>query len=257
MVRVSASQISLWRGCCRAWAYSKVRPRQPMDEYAAFGDRVHKILEHWLQFGMVPDSMTREGDCAISGLHYLPMPPQAAVEIKFEFLYGGVVYTGRKDLLYGYVPGRVAVTEDHKTTGDLKWVKSVVQLQDDPQWITYGTHTAESLDVPMVIGQWVYYQRPTASKPSRSVDVTIMESRETLRARFDVQHHLHVLPLARSRACMPDDPGAREAWIDWHPRVPDAGRPDSYCNAYKGCPYRRECLGAVSPLDRMSAALAA
>ncbi len=255
-VHVSASQISTWRGCMRKWAYQRLRPKVK-NEWAEFGDRVHKILENWLQFGIVPDLNTREGACAFAGLHYLPMPPQVGVERTFEFMFGGVVYTGRIDLLYGYRPQVSVCVEDHKSTGDLKWAKTTEQLQDDPQWITYGTFVAESLDVPLVVGQWVWYERPTASKPARSMDVAIAESRETLRARFAVQHHLHVIPLATSRACMPADNVQREWWIDSHPRVPNAGHRDSECAKYKGCEFRCECLGAMSPLDRMTAALAA
>lgn len=251
LVHVSPSQIATWRGCCRKWAYSRSRPRT-QNAYAAFGERVHKVLEAWLQWGVIPNPLSPEGACAMAGLHYLPMPPQAGVEHGFAFVFDGVLYNGRIDLLSGFVPRRHVVATDHKSTGDLKWAKDATELQDDPQWITYGYYSAFALDVEWVIGQWVYYRR----KPPASVDVTIVESRAVLEQRFLRQHHLHVLPLAASRRCMPANEGpARELWIDLHPRVPDAGQRGSECTKYGGCPYRAECLN--NPLQRMTAALAA
>jgi hypothetical protein len=250
LVRVSPSQIATWRGCCRKWAYSRCRSRTE-NTYAIFGQAVHKVLEAWLQWGVIPNLLDPHGACAMAGLHFLPMPPQPGVEHGFEFLFDGVLYNGRIDLLSGFVARRHIVVTDHKSTGDLKWAKEPDELQDDPQWITYGYYAAHALDVDLVIGQWVYYRR---GKP-KAIDTTIAETRAILTQRFLRQHHLHVLPLAASRRCMPANDGPeRERWIDLHPRVADAGHRDSECRKYGGCPYFHECL---NPMQRMTAAIAA
>lgn len=90
-MHVSPSQIETWRGCQRRWAYSRIRPRTT-NEYAAFGTRVHSILERWLEHRVTPDHKTAEGLCALAAVPELPQPqqPGAAVEHGFAFVSDGV-----------------------------------------------------------------------------------------------------------------------------------------------------------------------
>lgn len=262
MIRVSATQIELYQNCPRKWAYSRCRPRV-QSPWQAFGTRMHKILELWLSLGIVPDldetwSYTDErgvthvlypGAAAFEGLPLLPAPPQSGVEFAFAIEFFGVVYVGAIDLLSAYVPRQRVLVTDHKSTVDLKYAKTREELSRDPQWIIYGTVAAELLDVPTVGGQWAYYRR----KPPKAMDSTIVESRETLRTKFEEQHRRVVLPLVASRALMPDDPMMRELWIATHARCPNAGARDSFCSKYKGCEFRGECLGVAGGLAAIAA----
>ncbi len=252
LVRVSPTQIATWQLCPRKWAYSRSRPRT-QNRYAAFGERVHAILEAWLKLGTPPDQDTAEGRCATAGLHLLPMPPQAGVETAFEFVFDDVIYNGKRDLVSAYVFGLCVLLTDHKSTGDLKWAKTSAELHDDAQWIVYGTALTFELRLEYVLGQWVYYQR----KPPKAIDSTLVDTVAELHRRFARQHARDVVPLAASARRQPPAGFLRELWIDSHPRCYNAGARDSGCGAFGGCPHAHECLATLDPIERMNAALAA
>ena len=230
MPHVSPSQVETKRGCWRKWAYSRKRKRKS-SPYSEFGDRVHLIQEGWLRDGVPPDADTKEGRCALSGLHNLPMPGEAAVELRFDRVWGGIEYTGRIDFTYGYEPGRIIVVGDHKTTGDLKWMaEKSAKFDNDPQRVIYSHWAAETFDVPYVVAHWQYYRRDGKdSKP-----LVMVENRETIAARFWQLHENEAKPMIACHGIEPEH----------FPRNLE------HCNALGGCDYRDECLAGVSPIDR-------
>ncbi|HKY51187.1 MAG TPA: PD-(D/E)XK nuclease family protein, partial [Candidatus Limnocylindria bacterium] len=113
MTHVSPSQIETWRGCQRRWAYSRIRPRHD-NPWAAFGTRVHTILERWLELRETPDHTTPEGRCALAAVPEIPLPqsPGSAVEHAFAF-----VSDGTHLILADLVAPKTATCHGHTATG--------------------------------------------------------------------------------------------------------------------------------------------
>ena len=235
---VSASQISKFSSCPRKWAYSRIH-REPPTKATEFGTLAHKHAEDWLTLG-TPPPQTPEGKCIIGGLEYLPLPktPGLKVEHKFSMSLdeqggisdtGIVDYIGQIDFIYGYDPGRIIVIGDHKTTSDLRWVKTEDELSNDPQRIVYAYWAVVAYDVDYVAAHWNYYpKRGGAAKP-----VIVVEHRATIETKFKTQHINITLPLVSSLGLPPER-------ID---------RNLSHCNAFGGCPYKKACLVDMSPVE--------
>ncbi len=247
MPHVSPSQVGRKRLCFRWWAYDRQRPRSPEKPAAAFGSRGHTVAENWLQFGTPPPA-TPEGRCMLAGLEWLPLPQDKnkVVEHRFDVTIGGVDYTGRIDLLYGYDPGRIVMVCDHKTTGDLKHMMTLDGMVDgeydyekdfrtDPQRVIYSHWAANHFNVDWVGAHWQYYRR----KPPKSLPLVMVEHRNEIARKFWTLHHEDSLPIIQAAGLPP------EAF----PRTLTA------CNAFGGCPHREECHVGVSPLDIAAATL--
>lgn len=232
-MHISPSQIATWRGCPRKWAYSRVRPRSE-NKYALFGTRVHAILEGWLTTKTLPAEDTPERACAIAGLGLLPMPGTVQAEVPLELEHEGVRYVGFVDVLGLPGDGSVLVL-DHKTTGDLKWAKTQEQLACDPQWITYGHWATKHYQAERANGRWLYYRR----KPPLAHPVDVTASAQELADRFGEMHETDGRRIAAADGVPPEQ----------LPRVLD------HCNAYGGCPYKNECLGGMSTMDRVALSL--
>lgn len=235
----SPSQLETWIGCKRKHAYRRSRPRT-QNKYAAYGTDVHAHLESWLRDGTAPDLSSQEGRTAMAGLHLLPMPrtPGLIVEPRLQPTMLGVRWDMRIDYLCGYVPDRVIVVGDHKTTRSIsEYAKTPETLAtEDPQGIAYTYWAAHAFRVSHVVGQWTYYQRDGkhAAKP-----VLFVVSRDDVTARFTRMHHEHVLPMVRSRASPPED----------LPRNLD------HCDAFGRCPYIDECHAGLTPTEQAAYAL--
>lgn len=227
---VSPSQIDTRRGCARKHAYDRQRPYRQHPSAAA-GDRVHRVLESWLQDRIVPNPATPEGRCALTGIHHLPQPGQVLVEhaIRTDLGTPPAAYSMRLDMLYGYAPGRVVVVGDHKSTGDISRLAKRVAHEDpsqdfvtDTQRIIYCHWAAEALQVPSVIAHWEYYQRDAKRD---ALAVVYQEDRETLRERFDHLHTRYSLPIIQDHGSRPEE----------HPRNL------AYCRRYGRCQHMDEC----------------
>jgi PD-(D/E)XK nuclease superfamily len=162
-MRLSASQVQLFRNCQRAWAFRYIQGiESPPGPGAVLGGSVHAQLETYLLGGDL-DFTTEVGYIAASGLAHLPQPgtPGMRVEHEFHFLGpSGHSYLGYKDveLHPSITRGERGVIIDHKTTSDLRWQKSPETLLTDIQATLYAVdffrERPNENDVEL---RWVYY----------------------------------------------------------------------------------------------------
>lgn len=239
----SPSQVETWLGCRRKHSYSRVRPRERENSAAAYGERCHTIAEAWLRDHVTPDLTTPEGRTVYAGIDFLPVPrtPGLVIEHRATPTLLGVPWDMRLDYMFGYEPGRCIVIGDHKTTGSISDHAKAAELlaTTDPQGIAYSHWAAEEFQVPIVIGQWTYYQRD-ARRKARPVVFTI--TREQARERFTAMHESAVMPMVSSRVNAPE-------------LMPRDGLSNGHCSAYGGCPYQTECHAGITPAEHAASAL--
>jgi len=180
-VTVSPSQVSVFSDCQRKWGWQYLDGiRPPQAASAQVGERVHKILEDWLQHGVVPnpeetlllgEKVYHPGKIAESGLHLLPSPgPHLTIEQAFK--HG--IWTGRIDLAY---MSDVPVISDHKTSTDPKaWGKSEEDLRSDVQALVYASAALAATGAQEVDLIWNYFQTRPPFKPRQSkVRLNVLE----------------------------------------------------------------------------------
>ncbi len=224
--------------CPRKWAFRYIDDIQtPPHPSAAKGSRVHKAAETYLQSAFI-DLTTEEGQILLPGLQYLPPPlyPGMQLESSFGIQIADTKIRGIRDV---WLPGECTVI-DHKTTGALHWAKTVADLLNDTQAITYAVAAMQETGAEQANLRWVYYstKRPYQARP---VDVTVTrEQTEPVCKRINETGKL--IKLARQLA-----PQAERGALDY-PHNPDA------CDAYGGCPYLSRCnlvQGRMSFLDEL------
>jgi hypothetical protein len=193
--RVSASQISTFRACQRKWAFDKVMGiKAPTKPAAAFGSRVHTVLERYYDGGIPPDPSTREGKLASFALPHLPEPhPALQVEDVFVFAFGGVEWTGKVDLQWDpeIVPTDLIFTwpkvdhiiSDHKTSKDPEtYGLKQETMPDDPQVLMYAMSKFEEIPELETIGcQWTYL---VSQGKGQGIPVRTVVQREDVKKRF-------------------------------------------------------------------------
>lgn len=183
---VSPSQVSVFSDCQRKWGWQYLNGlRPPQAASAQVGERVHKILEDWLQHGVAPDpeetlllgeKVYHPGKIAESGLHLLPTPgPHLTIEQAFK--HG--IWTGRIDLAY---MADVPVISDHKTSTDPKaWGKSEEDLRSDVQALVYASAALAATGAQEVDLIWNYFQTRPPFKPRQSkVRLNVLEVAEAM-----------------------------------------------------------------------------
>jgi len=179
-IRSSASQVSKFRRCRRAFAFEYVEGlRPPPSTKQEFGLEMHSELEQWLKQNK-PPSDSPAGETARQGIEkgWLPIPSDhLLVEKKFVFEWvPGVEMIGYIDCVD---PPRQFDTDypiviDHKSTSDLRWAMSFSQLASDPQAIIYSVWAMLEYEKPQVRARWIYYaasnprngpRKPRGAKP--------------------------------------------------------------------------------------------
>lgn len=262
---VSPSQISTSRMCERRWALDKLAGiRTPDAPSAALGKEVHEALEKWLTDGTTPDSTTRAGAIAMAGLDELSQVPSpqlplgTIIENEFEFEYGGITWTGRKDLEYRN-DGRLAI-RDHKTTSDFRYAKTAEQIKDDPQGIIYPFESFQRVKDDELDFELGYMTTPTLEskdKPkAKMVRLTVL--------RDDIEHRMRteMLPAAQALGALHATASASIAsWIRGEPVPPVSIKKNIYsCPLYPardggGCPYFYEQCTDLTDWERLVVAL--
>lgn len=238
---LSASQLETFSSCQRKWAWEKIAGFKPGDTTStALGGRVHKILEDYLNYGILPDQSSREGQIATQGLHLIPQPRTAGMTVEFEFRFQsprGNMYTGRKDYIVR-TPGAWPVVGDHKTTSDWKWCKDSDDLRTNIQAIIYAADELLRSQGAAVDLEWIYY--PTKVKAdARKVSLRMLapEVEQGFQAIDDLADQIHQVRATIDADHILDLPPTLES-----------------CEKYGGCPHRFRCN--FTPQGRLSAVMA-
>lgn len=235
---VSPSQISLWRMCRRRWAWKYLAGLpEPQHPSAALGEEVHHLLEDWEKEGKVPEGGARADGIALKMIDHVPTGEGLSVEQKMRFAYGGVMWSGRKDLEYR--DDATLVVHDHKTTSDLKWAKSAEELREDPQGIMYAFEAFQRHPDDSLRLDWLY--GTTGAKTRiRKVSLTVL--------RDDVEHAMRteILPVGQDLALLKENP------VDPLTLEPSPAA----CSKFPpvGCPFVERCTDITSG-DHLAAAL--
>jgi hypothetical protein len=176
--KVSPSQIETFRLCERKWALEKLDkiPKKP-NAFAQRGTDAHTVLEHWQRDGSPIDFDSDIGKIIAPGLRFLPKPGTLKVEGSFVFRTPNATYHGIKDGRYK----RPLVREvwDHKTTSNMKWLKTPERLRQDPQANIYAM--SEIVDAREVGEQlerveqnWIYYLTDPDKPRARKVQLHVL-----------------------------------------------------------------------------------
>lgn len=262
---VSASQIKTFRECNRKWFKQKIKQISvPETRAMTIGKDVHSALETWANTGLEPDLSTRIGAIAHSGLKHLPeWGNDLGAEVNIAdpaqgplLRCSGVPWVGYIDLVAPprHDPERGAlhvappIVIDHKTTKDLRYVKSEDTLRGDPQVVSYARWAAEKYwgtDWTNVRGtaerivnvRFVYYltQFPRGSsaqtykgEKSARVDFHLSVDQMVDPWRGFERDVSEMLDLARrAERGEIDDADVQPNW--------------SSCDAWGGCPHRESC----------------
>lgn len=218
-VFISPSKMSLWIDCPRKWAYTRIDTERDRTETesARRGKRIHKMLEGWLEKGVMPPA-TKEGMMARSGMHHLPDVGTVQVEHKFQLPYDGAVYIGTID---AFRPSaHLSLVIDHKTTASINdYAMTTDEMVDDPQWLIYARYA----NSPFVAGRWVYYQ---TRGDWQSKAVHVFMAHDEISDRFNTLHKKYSLPMLSAKSKPPNE-------------VP--ANPGDACVKYGGCPYAKVC----------------
>lgn len=181
--KISPSQIETSDICDRKWALEKLDGiKRPPNKYAQRGDDAHKVLEDW-QNGSTIDFDSDIGKIVAPGLRFLPKPGSHLTEHWFIFRTENATYHGKKDLK-GKDPSPIRTVWDHKTTVDLKWMKTPEKLRRDPQANIYAVseiREAEELGIRVerVEQNWVYYQADPEKPKARKVQLHVLPDQNT------------------------------------------------------------------------------
>lgn len=220
---LSASQLATYALCKRKWAWRYIEGvQEPPHASAALGGRVHHVLEGWLASGVAPDRSTREGAIALAGLKHLPPPGSGVVEHGFLLHTPKNTYIGYIDW-QGIFNGLITVL-DHKTTSNLVYAKTAVDLLSDIQALIYALFACIAWDSEEIWLLWVYY---TTAREPRSPAPT--------KVKIRLPQVLEKFPEIEA---MGEEIG-RHVRNKTHPLAlpPEA----SACGAYGGCPHKARC----------------
>lgn len=235
-MRISATQIAKVRRCERLIGFEycdgiKLAPSKKQE----FGKAVHKQLEDWLRDGKAPDD-TAVGKVAKQGIQsgWLPAPRTKGVGVEQSFTLPwrkGVQLIGFIDCNVPPPVFDVPVVIDHKTTSDLRWAMSEVELQNDPQAIIYAIWATVFYKAPEVIARWIYYAAsnpkngPRKPKGSQLVEykfnVRELQTEKLELIRPDINRIVEIRSTLTGGQALPASPES--------------------CELYEGCFYKDKC----------------
>lgn len=222
----SVSQLETFSLCNRKWAFEKIDKLEGKEnEFAALGQRVHDVLEKYLDKAIPIDRSTKEGKIAFPGIKHLPLPRTKGMRVEkwFVIKFGVAAYRGLKDVEI-IVPGREPIILDHKSTRNFRWKKTKKQLLVNLQAGIYAADAMLKSGSATVILKWVYYA--TEGKPkSEPVEVRISKAQvEAILSEADEIAQQMVKTLQTKRRA-----------LDVYPNF-------SSCEAFGGCGYKEHCV---------------
>lgn len=175
---ISPSQIETFRLCQRKWAFGKLdNLPSKSNKFAQRGTDIHAALERWHRDNKPIDMSSEIGKIVAPGLRLLPPQGSHQTEQPFSFRTLSATYRGVKDMR-GSV-GAVRTVWDHKTTGNLRWMKTPERLRRDPQAVLYAVSEivqAESTNenIAGVELNWVYYLTDASRPKARKVQLRVL-----------------------------------------------------------------------------------
>ena len=228
---ISPSQISTWRLCHRKFGFTYLsgEPRPPATKAMLIGTALHSKVEQVFATGQPDYSFATDHDEEASRLLpvILPyLPTEAISEQKVSVVLGGVTFAGRFDWLAP--AGSFWELGDLKTTSNLKYAKTELELSTDPQVLVYSQ--AQTQTQPgNIVCRWLYVQ--TRGTPHVREVVT--------RPDFTALDQL-----------IADGQAIDVAWAT-RTRPEDLEPNTSACDAFGGCPFRAKCV--IDPGERLIA----
>jgi len=210
--------------CQKKWwyTYGPLQLKEPPSKKAAMGTAVHAVLEAYLRDGtQIPD--TPAGRIASVGLDKLRPAEDLEIERSITLpLNDAADMLCRIDMLGKNEP----YVGDHKTTSDLKWIKTRAQVARDIQLMTYAYAGYYETKPDTVTGELIYYVRD-GQKVSMSVSAEFSWE--------DIEENWRLMgEIAREMLPRKTDPTGETC----------AGN-SSACGDYGGCFFQDRC--PVSP----------
>jgi hypothetical protein len=210
--------------CQKKWwyTYGPLQLKEPTSKKAAMGVAVHAVLEAYLRDGTpIPD--TPAGVIASVGLDKLRPAEELEIERSIMLPLNEVSnMLCRIDMLGKNEP----YVGDHKTTSDLKWIKTRAQVASDIQLMTYAYAGYHETKPATVTGELIYYVRE-GQKVSMAVGAEFSWE--------DIEENWRLMgEIAREMLPKKTDPTGESC----------AGNP-SACGDYGGCFFQDRC--PVSP----------
>jgi hypothetical protein len=269
---ISASQVETLRLCARKWGLDKLDgvPR-PANKYAQRGTDAHLVLEEWQRDGKIIDFDSDIGKIVSAGLRFLPRPGTLLTEYNFKFRTGTATYHGKMDLKGG---GASPIREiwDHKTSTDLRYMKTPEKLRSDPQANIYAMSEIEEAAlanqrIERIEQNWVYYLADPKKPKSRKVQLHVLPDKDT---RIPVcpddvkKEHFGIMYYDELHERFAEIEKDAKKILQYHllheqKQITGATLPYdvSACDAYGGCPYRdKSCKLSVSErIESMEAKL--
>jgi hypothetical protein len=256
-------------------------------ESAAFGDRVHDVLERWVRTGQPIDQDTQEGKVAASMLPWAPHPRAGTPEGKIRFVINGVTYGGRYDWsgidrdLAGMVStAEIPVILDYKTSTSPEqyglWTKE--DFLNDDAAILYAADRLAKTPSPHILFRWLY-GKVRKGKVKAEGDVRTKEQGAEMVTRFypakmsdDEFMARGIKPMGKEGCARASDmlltysevetayitrvePKARHVLNvlrnESNPLRLDANL--SECSAYGGCPHQHRCAPTLTDRQKVEA----
>lgn len=224
---VSASSITLFSECQRKWYYRYLQGHKgETSDAMRRGTQVHEHLEHFLTHGEMQETTSLSAQIASAGLEHLPenvLQVEASLEDFPLSQHLGVDFKGFIDVLAEDSPTQVHIL-DHKTTSNLKYAKTELELASNIQLVIYAKHVLDNR--PQYSSARLTHVYYTTRRPFESKMVSVVLSR----AEIDLAFVAVAAQVAEMLA-------AAERGID------DTTKNPSYCRAYnKVCDHYQQCF---------------
>lgn len=233
-LRVSATQIGVWKDCQRRWGYEYLDGiKPPPGPSAQLGSDIHSDLEVIVNTGVLPSTKSKRGRIANQGAALaLELHRKGAkVEHKFDFEFGGVVYGGFIDA-HHYEDGELLIV-DWKTSSDPeKWGLTDETIRTNTQAVIYSMWGVTQYPVDRVHLHWHYLNTRAAveAKPAQAI-----LAKSEIASKFAELAHAPACEISKARS------------------VAATELPQNFasCGKYGGCPHIERCHGTATPQERL------